>query len=627
MNFHIDELILWLKDGTVRTLKFENDKINIVTGNSKTGKTAILEIIDYCLCAHPDTATVSYEHIGENVIWYGIRFHINDKFYTVARGAITQQGKKFSSDYYFSQKGDIPDIPDSKIEESELKSILEPEFSIDDNVALSYGGRSIKKNSYLSFRFFLMFNTLSKDIIDNGRTFFDKMFLDRYRDAWPQIFDLSTGVIDFNVVKSQEAVSDLKQQVFSLEQEKRRVERRKASRSVQLELLVKKAKEAQIIDESLSLDDAYAELLRITHDNSRQFLTNYSSFQEYERIQSERDDVALQLKKLKRFMHSYKDYKNRLRLEEDALLPISYIKNYFGSKTSEEYRLFLENLSVSLERIRGSVHKSQPFEHDISRKIRDLTRELHRLDTTLLRSAHVQNHPVSIEDRLISLGEIKAEMKHISSVDSGIDEYNTSIASKVKEIDRITASISSVSQKRQLIIETLNEYIQFYISLSRNALDEYGSYLAWFDYEKAALTLRRPKSTTTANVSSSSDHLFMHLCLFCGLHHMLLMQNSAYIPTVLLIDQPSRPYYNSDANYDYSNSEYALTNKDDWSKVKNIFSVLDSFISIILKEEQHFQIIMLEHVSEKAWEDCENVHLVEVFDGVNNALIPPKYAK
>ena len=90
MKFYIDKLLLWLKDGSLRTLKFENDKVNIITGNSKTGKTAILEIIDYCLCGSRETVVISREHIGENVIWYGIRFCINDKTYTVARGEIPE---------------------------------------------------------------------------------------------------------------------------------------------------------------------------------------------------------------------------------------------------------------------------------------------------------------------------------------------------------------------------------------------------------------------------------------------------------------------------------------------------------------------------------------------------------
>ena len=131
MKFYIDKLLLWLKDGNLRTLEFENDKVNIITGNSKTGKTAILEIIDYCLCGSRETVVISQEHIGENVKWYGIRFGINDKIFTIARGEISDDGK-FSNDYYFSQMGEIPEVPCIKMEEQELKKIIEPEFSIDD---------------------------------------------------------------------------------------------------------------------------------------------------------------------------------------------------------------------------------------------------------------------------------------------------------------------------------------------------------------------------------------------------------------------------------------------------------------------------------------------------------------
>lgn len=144
MKFYIDKLILWLKDGSIRTLQFKNDKVNVITGNSKTGKTAVLEIIDYCFCGSTDAVVISQEHIAENVLWYGLRFFINDKVYTIARGEISESGK-FSKDYYFSQTGEIPENPYTKLGEIELKEILEREFSIDDDITISYGGSSVKR--------------------------------------------------------------------------------------------------------------------------------------------------------------------------------------------------------------------------------------------------------------------------------------------------------------------------------------------------------------------------------------------------------------------------------------------------------------------------------------------------
>lgn len=189
-------------------------------------------------------------------------------------------------------------------------------------------------------------------------------------------------------------------------------------------------------------------------------------------------------------------------------------------------------------------------------------------------------------------------------------------------LDELEEQQSSVGEIRTMAINTLNEFIQHYIKVAKTALDEYGEYRAWFDYKKSTLFLKRNQASSVANISSSSDHLFLHLCLFAGLHNMLLMERSKYVPSFLVIDQPSRPYFNTQ-DYSYADSEASIAKKDDWSKVKCIFSLWDSFFDIILSQKKHFQIIMLEHVSESAWVGCNHINLVDTFDGLENALIPP----
>ena len=622
MRFYINKLLLWLKDGSLRTLKFENDKVNVITGNSKTGKTAILEIIDYCLCGSNETVVISREHIGENVAWYGIHFFINDKTYTIARGEISEKGK-FSNDYYFSQTGEIPEVPYAKLGEKELKEILEPEFSIDNEITLSYGGRNTKKDTRLSFRYFLLFNTLSKDIIDNGKTFFDKLHIDRYKDVWPQIFDLAFGVINLEIAKKQKEMSELRQDIYNLELSRKRVEKQVSSRTVQIELLVKKAKESGLIDEALPRDEAFDAIERLVKNETTMFTTNYSLEQESERLQTKREDVAVQLAKLKRFKRSYNEYRNNLRAEADSLQPIMYIQRQFSDRTSGEYRQFLNILSNELFKIKRAIAETRPFEQDVNRKIHELSKQLRQLDLELSKVAQVEYKVKPIASKLIALGEIRAEYNHIDPGDNSIIDIEKSISEKERQLEDIESSFSAISETRLLTIETLNDFIQTYISFSKDALDEYGNYCAWFDYKKAILTLRKSKTATVANISSSSDHLYMHMCLFAGLHHMLISQASPYVPSFLIIDQPSRPYFNASGDYNYAESERAITNKDDWSKVRDIFKLWDSFFSTILSQGHHFQVIMLEHVSESAWDGCENVNLIDVFDGIHTALIPP----
>ncbi|MDO4173941.1 MAG: AAA family ATPase, partial [Eubacteriales bacterium] len=378
MNFYIDQLILWLKNGKKRVLHFENDKINVITGNSKTGKTAILEIIDYCLCGSEDTVVISDEHIGENVDWYGIRFIINDKTYTLARGAIEKQNK-LSSEYYFSQVGDIPDIPDSKMSPKEVKAILEKEFSIDDRITLTYGGRNIRSNSKLSFRYFLMMNTLSKDTIDNGKVYFDKLNIERYREVWPQVFDLTFGVTDLEKLKTQKKIADLNDELDKLETKLKKADQQKKEVQRQMGDLVKRAQEADLLDSRLEGYEAEQNLIRLLETNT--FCLDISPEQRaYDKLLADRKEIVIKINSLKRFQDSYAKYRTSLRADADALQPIQYIRSHFSENIGEEYQLFLEMLDREYRKILSAIETKRPFEFDVSRKIADLKKRRKELD-------------------------------------------------------------------------------------------------------------------------------------------------------------------------------------------------------------------------------------------------------
>jgi hypothetical protein len=48
MSLQIEKLILYSRTGEIRELRFKTGHLNILTGASKTGKSAIIDIVDYC---------------------------------------------------------------------------------------------------------------------------------------------------------------------------------------------------------------------------------------------------------------------------------------------------------------------------------------------------------------------------------------------------------------------------------------------------------------------------------------------------------------------------------------------------------------------------------------------------
>jgi predicted ATP-binding protein involved in virulence len=69
-------VILFNEKGETRNLKFKPNSINIITGKSKTGKTAIIDIIEYCF--GNSKFKIPPGIIEDSVSWYLVKYKIND---------------------------------------------------------------------------------------------------------------------------------------------------------------------------------------------------------------------------------------------------------------------------------------------------------------------------------------------------------------------------------------------------------------------------------------------------------------------------------------------------------------------------------------------------------------------
>ena len=71
MYFQLRKLILWPRhDAEPRIVEFHPGVVNVISGASKTGKSAVIPIIDYCLAS--DKCAIPVGVIRENCSWFGI---------------------------------------------------------------------------------------------------------------------------------------------------------------------------------------------------------------------------------------------------------------------------------------------------------------------------------------------------------------------------------------------------------------------------------------------------------------------------------------------------------------------------------------------------------------------------
>lgn len=613
MNFNINKIVLWLNNGKIREIEFKPNKVNLITGESNTGKSAILEIVDYCFFS--SKSRISDSMINEHVLWYGINISVNDKNYTIARESLSEG--KVSDNYYFSSFGEIPLIVISNNSENAIKSILETEFKIDRDAKFptSYGSNYIKAGTKISLRYFLMFNTISGNIIENDEgIFFDKQNDIRYKEALPRIFDLALGIETVENILKSEKKAELETQLVKLIRKNKTLSSKGSDFNKEQVEILQKAKEHNVIREDVKADEVIIELNKAIEG----FETKPTTNSEKEKLESLFYSLQRKIRNLKLFSSEYNKYKSSIKNLEDSLKPIEFLREKDSEiiKTSI-FEQLVTSYTKDLTKIRMSYSNNTPIDRQVNDNVKDLENELEIIKSKLDLLPKENKSFKSEREKYFFLGQVKSKLEIFSTESSSVlTSYDKEIEALETEIEQLI--VINTEEKRDLTIKLTEEIISEYIKESDKALANYSTYQPVFDYKNKTLLLRKPKTSYIENVGSSSNHMFLHLFFSLAMHEVIFQNQAPFVAPFLIIDQPSRPYFGTNGKRKTDDPE-----SDDY-KIKKAFELLDRFIEIRKSNNGDFQMIVLEHIPIETVSNLKNIHIVEeFFDG--NALIPKSY--
>lgn len=612
MKFYIETIMLWLKNNKIRTLRFKPNKVNVITGASGTGKSEIISIIDYCFFS--SSATISEEKINENVEWYGLTFNINDKRFTIAREKIIK--RRGSTNYYYSSIGKVPEKPYTNMPEEELKEIIQAEFSINSNLVIPYSGKSIKAGNRISFRYFLLFNTQSGNIISNNEVYFDKQNITRYREALERIFDIALKIEDIENILIKEKIITIEREIARINKKQSIYDKEEGLFKSNIRNDIKQARKFNLINDQYIEPEQY--LTALKQLISKQNLQKISdSFLEIDELNKQRNDIIRKIRNYNRLQNQYTNYINIEKNNYDSLKPIKYVKENFSELLLlPETALLLDELELEFNLIRQEIKNRKPFNLNIGDELKTLKLKLYQVEEKIEQYPRQNNYiPLSSEaEKLLFLGELKYKLS-LYEIKTEKEDFSEELKKKEKELSKLKKLVRDEKIDRESFKSMLETLIQNYLNKVGSALGNYQGYRALFNFKDKSLSLRPPDSIYTSYVGSSSNHLFMHLCLFLGLHEASIIQKSPYIAQFMILDQPSRPYYGEEED------NWSIVEVSDKGKITTAMRLLDEFISHVNKKyKEEFQFIVFEHIPTSVWKGMENFHLVEEFR-YGNALI------
>lgn len=252
----------------MRELSFKVGALNILTGASKTGKSAIIDIVDYC--TGRGECNVADGVIRKYVGWYGILFELDGSNIFIARRnpAI---GEKTSPDIYM-ERGTNLSIP--------AASVLFKNTTVGTVEKFLGAAIGISENEHrpefptrdaleANFRHALLFSIQDQNDIDSRQRLFHRQGEDFISQAIKDTLPYFLGAVDEERLLKQAQLDQAKRYLRQLERQLKESEALDSGTFPRARALFEEAKQVGLIDErsiALSFDTIYEVLGRVAKD-------------------------------------------------------------------------------------------------------------------------------------------------------------------------------------------------------------------------------------------------------------------------------------------------------------------------------------------------------------------------
>lgn len=647
MYFQLRKLILWPRhDAEPRVVDFDPGVVNVISGASKTGKSAVIPIIDYCLAS--DKCAIPVGVIRENCSWFGVLIDTVEGQKMLARREPGDQQSTGDMVMIEADEVEIPyriegkatSVPIVKATLNRLAGLTNLDFEPDAESNFK---------SRPSFRDLMAFTFQPQNIVANPDVMFFKADTTEHREKLKTIFPYILQAVTAEVLQARFELDRLNRLLRRRETELRTMVSAANAWRLEAQSWLRQAVEFGLLatDQDIPTDwpDIVDLLRRVVEANSEAAHPTIAgvdfALNRLEVLRTEESAVAAaltqhrqRLSELRRLIESSDVYGSSLRIQRDRLGLSEWLRTLVPDEgTAEPVALVsgggkdkIDQLADALSSIEVRL-RTHPSVSDT------LDREVLRLRTLT-------------EDRLVRLNEIRREI--------GMLERNSLQAKQaIDRFDRMERFLGRLEQALQLYdrsdqsaglreeidaLKTQIAALQKQVSETeigrklRNAIDSIeactGRLIPKLDAEWPDAPVRLMIQDLTVKVirgtrddylweiGSGANWLAYHVALTLALQIFFLNLPHHPVPGLLIYDQPSQVYFPRRTAGDGS-ADPVSWRDEDVVAVRKVFQLLGEQVAAA---NSRLQVIVLDHADEDVWGDLANVVLAEEWR--DRALVP-----
>lgn len=660
MNFQLLKLVIWPKDTSFapRIVEFNPGVLNVITGTSRTGKSAIIPIIDYCLAS--SDCYIPIDTIRDYASWYGVVFQTDSEEILFARGVPT--GTKVSNAFCVLRAStvSIPPVINKPNENTDgVKNILNaissvPYFSLEgDNNRKAY-------QAHLGFRDLMALVFQNQGIVANQNILFYKTHAHEHRERLRNWFPFILGAENIEILKARQRLQEVEQRLKHLMREFEKAKAHSSSWMNNMLGHLRVAREYGLLDKKINDTAAPDELLIAAkrlieeipdHTKTKADDVHTASKElleleiEENRISTEIGLVKRRLSDLKRLKSGFEDYGNTVRRRVERLHISQWLKDISResqscpacgssehphsttelSKISEAFRKY-ENESKSLEEIPTSFLRE---EENLSKQLDSLL-ESHKIlqgryDILIAHDRKAQEEFQRGKNMFLFLGHLKASLETFESLGDG-GEFREEISLLEKEHKILTeiVDLAGIQKRVQAATARISQSMLNHLK-TLDVESKYRETAPKFDVKDLNISVLSTDGNWhyLAEVGSASNWVSFHLALFCSLQEFFTGQKFSSVPSFVIFDQPSQVYFPKVKRVGEEPDTDPKYEDEDVQAVMQMFkTVADS----IIDKNGAWQGIILDHADRSIYGEIEGVHEVDEWRG-GKKLIPEEWYK
>jgi hypothetical protein len=614
----IRDIILYGEDSRIRRLSFKIGDVNIITGASGTGKSAVHQIVEYILGR--DKFIVPAGPISRAVYWYGLCLQFPETQVFVARRA-PDAWQKITGDTYFEIGHEIDIPPQSKlipnVNPKDLNQYLTRLLQVSPNLHIPDDDQT-RRPLEGTLRHALFFSFQTQTEIAKNTILFHRQDEQYIPQAISDILPYFLGAIDEKRVVTTQNLRKLKRDLSLAERKSKEISDiagKGLNRGLALLSEAQSIGLIPLLDTTPSnvdeLRNALSPALSWTPQDNL-FMPNdvvtslQSEYDElmnaYRRCRDSINSARYCEEGQKGFLLEANEQKARLAFvniypgDSDTTCPLCQSELPTPIPSVNQISQSLKRISDQLDEVSTENPRLREFIDQQESQSTTLKQRINQLRSQM-RSASMQSP--EIQNFIIANSQYSEIKGKISLYMESLNENNTNVENIQKEpnIEILREEIRSIedelSENYEDILPSILNIINKYISENAQSLNlEYSDLPLRLDIKNLAIVADDPENGPVPlfRIGSGANWVGYHLATYLALHEWFILRKRP-VPNFLFLDQPTQVYFPRDRDSDMKGSTAALVD-DDQIVVRRMFKWL---IDKVQKLAPNLQIIVLEH--------------------------------